>query len=203
MALAVEQSAQVIRMRVGDQHLIDLLGRVAGAAQVFQHMPQARAKAARGAGIHQREHIAALHQIGVDRGLQALRRFGHVARSEQRLLAGVVDTGQLGACQRHHAIEQGGDPHLADGLVIDARHLADGRGLRAGGQGRGRQQQRRQDEGAGTEPDRDHDGEGKKAACRGAAIVGRRDRAQRSIHGVKRSRRPADQALPIWAGSRP
>ncbi|KAG1390023.1 hypothetical protein G6F58_013121 [Rhizopus delemar] len=53
LALRVEYAAQVVRMGMGQQHLVHL-GRVhAGGAQVAQHLAQAGAEALRGAGVDQ------------------------------------------------------------------------------------------------------------------------------------------------------
>ncbi len=134
-AVGIEQPTHMVRVGVGQQHFIDLGRVMAGGAQIGQHLAQARAKALRGAGVDQAQVVAALYQIGIDCGLQALGVFGHVAVIEQAGDRGRVHPDQRLPAQCHGAVEQGGDVQLPDLLVVDAGNLLLRRGLRAAGRG--------------------------------------------------------------------
>jgi len=131
--LRIEQATQMIRVRVGQHDIIHLGRVVAGLAQVAQHLAQAGAEALRGAGVDQGQVIALLHQVGIDRGLQALAILGYVAVIKQAGDRAGGDPDQLLPTQRDSAIEQRGDLQRADGLVIHAGDLL-ARGVRGGGQ---------------------------------------------------------------------
>jgi len=130
---------------MGEQHVVHLGRVVTGCAQVAQHLAQAGPEAGGGAGIHQGQVVAPLHQVGVDCGLQALAVFGHIPVVEQPGHCTGIDPGQFLPAQCHGAVEQRGDLQRADLLVVDAGHLCRGR-VRGGGQrragGRGQQQGR-------------------------------------------------------------
>jgi len=118
----------MVRMGVGQQHLVHL-GRVhAGGAQIAQHLAQAGAKALRGAGIDQRQVVALADQERVDRCLQAFLVLRYVAAFQQAADQRRRHVHHFLPAQRDHAVEQGGDLQCADALVIDARHLLGGGG---------------------------------------------------------------------------
>ncbi len=138
----------MVRVGVGQQHLVHL-GRVhAGGAQVAQHLAQAGAEALRGSGIDQGQVVALAHQEGVDRGLQALLVFRYVAAFQQAADQCRRHVDHFLPAQRDHAVEQGGDLQRTNALVVDAGHLLGGSGRGGFGQCSQRQGRQGQQQGA-------------------------------------------------------
>ncbi|MCY1240389.1 hypothetical protein D9M72_532350 [compost metagenome] len=190
----------MVGVGVGEQDIIHVGRVVAGLAQVAQHLAQPRPEATGGAGVDQGEVVAALDQVGVDRGLQTLAVFGHVAVVEQAGDRARRDADQFRAAQRHGAVEQRGDLQFADPLVVDAGHLLT---RIVGGSGERRCGNRGQQQGGGKYT---HTGEGHgrfhtRRQRRGACMVRGVGAAFRSECAAKRSR--CAQLLPIAVGSSP
>jgi len=121
-------------MGMGQQHVIHL-GRVdAGSTQIAQHLAQARTEALRGTGIDQGQVIALAHKESVDRGLQPLFVFRHIATFQQAADQRRRHVHDFLPAQRDHAIEQGGDLQRTDALVVDAWDLLGGGRRRGFGQ---------------------------------------------------------------------
>jgi len=144
--------------------------------------------------------VAALDQVSVDRGLQALAVFGHVAVVEQAGDRARCNADQFRATQGHGAVEQGGDFQVADLLVVHAGHLLQ---QVVGGGGERRRGNRGQQQGGGKDT---HTGEGHdrfrtRRQRRGACMVRGAGAAFRSECAAKRSR--CAQLLPIAVGSSP
>ena len=95
----------MVGVGVGQQHMMHVLWPHAGGAQVAQHLPQAGAEAAGGAGIDQHQLAGRLLQVGVDRRLDALRRVRHMRCAQPAFGAGKVDVLQLPGRQEGHAVE--------------------------------------------------------------------------------------------------
>ncbi len=200
LAVGVEQPAQVVRVGVGQQHVVDLGRVIAGGAQVGQYLAQAGAEALRGPGIDQRQVATALYQVGVDRGLQALAVLGHVAVLEQAGDHARGNAGQRLPRQGHGAVEQRGYAHVADLLVIHAGDLC-ARDMRGAGVGAGGGQQQGQGEGAKGSAGHGRFRQGRH--CRGAAMLPPAMPAMRSECGAIRSPLPRRQWLPMADGSIP
>ncbi|MCY1519124.1 hypothetical protein D9M68_538630 [compost metagenome] len=133
------EAAGMVAVQVGQQHGIDLFGRIARRAQVVADAPKRGAEACRRAGIDQHQAAAGIDEVGVDRGLHARRRLDeHPCQQALHLArAGVLEDLRV---EVDVAVVQRGDFQLADHHAVVARHLR--LLLRRGGMGgadRGRQ----------------------------------------------------------------
>ena len=82
-----------------------------------------RAKALCSAGVHQQGLRAALHQVGVDGGLQAFRGFWHIVLLQQAVCTRWRNLFELLPGQRDNTVEQRQYLQLTDVLHIVARRL--------------------------------------------------------------------------------
>ncbi|CAD5375752.1 hypothetical protein OF001_U10439 [Pseudomonas sp. OF001] len=136
-ARAVEQAAGMVRMQVGEQHVVDLRRLVARRRDVGLDRAERRPEALRRAGIHQQQLAAGVDQIGVDRGLHALVRLDEHPRQQALDILGAGALEQLGI-EVDIAVVQRGHLELAQRHAEEARHLGALLGHRLGA---GRQRQ--------------------------------------------------------------
>ena len=134
LAVGAQQARRVVRVQVGQQHHVHLLGAVAGGLEVVTDETQGGAEGLGGAGVNEDQLSAGVHQEGIDRRLDFLTAQEHAGQQALDFgRAGVVE--QLGV-EIDEAIVQGRDFHITHGEPVVAGHLGtDSRGFGQGGGG--------------------------------------------------------------------
>ena len=106
LAIRIQQTAQMVGVRMRQQNVLHCSRRYASRFQMGQHLAQLRAKALCSAGVHQQGLRAALHHVGVDGGLQAFRGFWHIVLLQQAVCTRWRNLFELLPGQRDNTVEQ-------------------------------------------------------------------------------------------------
>ena len=144
--LVLHQAADVVRMHVGQQNVVDVGGAIAGSLQVAHQLAERRSEQVAGAGIDQDQALAGVDQVGVVGGFLRRLQEGVVQRSH-RFRGRLVQ--QLVHRQIHRAIAERGDLEIAQHEAVIARRRC--LGHRRRGEGAGRREPQKDGCGGGTE----------------------------------------------------
>ena len=122
-AIRPHQTTDVIRMRVGQQHIRHRGGINARTLQRIRQLPGGLAKTGSRPGIHQHASVTPLHQEHVDSRLDAVSHPGNMRLSQRGFQGPGIDALGGAERQRQESVQQRRHAQVADLLPIDPRHL--------------------------------------------------------------------------------
>ena len=121
-----QQTTDVIRMRVGQQHIRHRGGIDTRTLQRILQLSGGLPKTGSRPGIHQHAPVTPLHQEHIDGRLDAVPHPGDMSLSQRGFQGLGVDALGGAERQRQESVQQRRHAQIADSLPIDPRHLHEG-----------------------------------------------------------------------------